>query len=47
MAAGAIPPPLFFERRHYMSIRCASIICFPRMAFSKEHPKKHQRRSRG
>ena len=39
MAAGAIPPPLFFERRGHESILA------PTMAFSENTWKTHQRRS--
>jgi hypothetical protein len=40
MAAGAIPPPLFFEQRRHVSIGSGS-------GFLAEHPKNNQRRSRG
>jgi hypothetical protein len=40
MAAGAIPPPLFFEQRRHVSIGSES-------GFLAEHPENNQRRSRG
>jgi hypothetical protein len=40
MAAGAIPPPLFFEQRRHVSNGSGS-------GFLAEHPKNNQRRSRG
>jgi hypothetical protein len=41
MAAGAIPPPLFFERRRALRAYSA-----PAPAFSREQPEQYQRRLR-